>query len=139
MKYALTTALVIFSIEPALADWKHVAARWPSDMPQSTKEWFLQQKNNNMICCSAADGYPQEWDKKEGHYWVYDDVSSELFEYEKQTGFTAPASAWRQIPDEAVLHNTGNPTGNAVIWYMGSRDPNTGYRGIRCFIPGAEG
>lgn len=110
----------------ALAEWSNVAQYWPPDMPQSTKDWFSRQKSpNGNPCCSMADGVPAEWDLKSGHYFVFDEISSENH-------------VWREVPEDVVIKGETNPTGRAVVWYMPGRDPE-GRRGIRCFIPGPEG
>ena len=38
-----------------------------------------------------------------------------------------------EVPQEAVVHNAGNPVGEAVVWYVRQGD-NSYY--IRCFVPG---
>ena len=40
---------------------------------------------------------------------------------------------WRQVPTEAIVHNAGNPIGEAVVWYV-RQGPDSVY--IRCFVPG---
>jgi len=38
------------------------------------------------------------------------------------------------VPDKAIIRNTHNPIGEAIVWYTKSVDE---YR-IRCFVPGSE-
>jgi hypothetical protein len=37
-----------------------------------------------------------------------------------------------KVPDEAVIRDSGNPVGEAVVWYVKRRDNVF----IRCFVPG---
>jgi hypothetical protein len=43
-----------------------------------------------------------------------------------------PDGKWIQIPDDAVVENYGNPTGDAVVWYTEFKDAVF----IRCFVHG---
>jgi hypothetical protein len=40
---------------------------------------------------------------------------------------------WRQVPAESVVHNAGNPVGEAMVWYV-RQGPSEIY--IRSFVPG---
>ena len=53
---------------------------------------------------------------RDGHYWV---------PVEEQ---------WTEVPEHTVIRNTGNPIGEAVVWYY-RRD---GAVVIRCFVPASE-
>jgi hypothetical protein len=38
---------------------------------------------------------------------------------------------WIEVPPEVIVYNAGNPTGDAVVWYVESSHY------IRCFVPGS--
>src|SRR2546430_1305621 len=67
------------------------------------RQWFEQQRNpgTGMFCCSQADGTLAEEDIRGTHYWV-----------------RWPGQDWIQVPEEAVINNTGNPNGSAVVWWF---------------------
>jgi hypothetical protein len=78
---------------------------------------------NGVPCCDIADGHRTTWDRRPGdpRYWV--PIEGE----------------WTPVPPEAVVYNAGNPTGEAVVWYV--RNDATSPHGasgyfIRCFVPG---
>jgi hypothetical protein len=50
-------------------------------------------------CCDIADGHPTDYDMRENTYWV--PINGE----------------WMKVPQDAVVHDEGNPTGEAVVWY----------------------
>jgi hypothetical protein len=88
------------------------------DVPDHIRSWFKGVRSPNGVpCCDIADGHRTTWDKHPGsnNYWV------------------PIAGEWREVPPEAVVYNAGNPTGEAVVWYV-QRGVNTYY--IRCFVPG---
>jgi hypothetical protein len=85
------------------------------NVPPDVRAWFKGVKSPTGIpCCDIADGHPTDYDMRENRYWV-------------------PINGqWIAVPPEAVVHDEGNPTGDAVVWY-------TVYNGtayIRCFVPG---
>jgi hypothetical protein len=44
------------------------------------------------------------------------------------------------VPEKAVVHNAGNPLGEAVVWYTGIPNDVDYLRSIfmiRCFVPGS--
>jgi len=81
------------------------------------RDWFKSVRSKNGIpCCDIADGHRTDYDQKpDNHYWV------------------PIAGEWRQVPTEAVVENAGNPTGEAIVWYV-KQGENTYH--IRCFVPG---
>ena len=85
------------------------------NVPPEVRAWFKGVKSPNGIpCCDIADGHRTDYDMRNNKYWVPID------------------GKWMIVPDEAVVNNDGNPTGDAVVWY-------TLYNGtiyIRCFVPG---
>jgi hypothetical protein len=50
---------------------------------------------------------------------------------------TDPAVEWIQVPPSAVVHNAGNPVGEAIVWWnvIAIDEDQTGIF-IRCFVPG---
>jgi hypothetical protein len=85
------------------------------DVPPQVREWFHHVRSANGIpCCDIADGHRTDFDMRKDLYWV-------------------PVNGdWLSVPPDAVLKNSGNPTGSAVVWY-------SVYGGqviIRCFVPG---
>lgn len=83
--------------------------------PDSVRQWFRSVKSPRGVpCCDIADGYRADWDIHAGAYRVR--IEGE----------------WFDVPPEAVVDSSGNPTGDAVVWF-------TTYSGsvfIRCFVPG---
>jgi hypothetical protein len=88
------------------------------EVPDNVRSWFKSVRSPHGVpCCDIADGHRTTWDKHPGdeRYWV--PIEGE----------------WRPVPAEAVVHNAGNPVGEAVVWYV-RQGGNTFY--IRCFVPG---
>jgi hypothetical protein len=72
------------------------------------RSWFKGVRSPHGVpCCDIADGHRTTYDmRSDNHYWV---------------------------PIEAIVHNAGNPVGEAVVWYV-RQGPDSVY--IRCFVPG---
>jgi hypothetical protein len=86
-----------------------------SNVPPEIRAWFKSVKSHAGIpCCDISDGHRTDYDMRENKYWV-------------------PINGqWMMVPPEAVVDDSGNPTGDAVVWY-------TEFNGnvyIRCFVPG---
>lgn len=85
----------------------------------SVRSWFKGVRSPHGVpCCDIADGHRTQ-ERREAdtnRYWAV--VEGE----------------WREVPPEAVVYNVGNPTGDAVVWYV-RQSPDVVY--IRCFVPGA--
>jgi hypothetical protein len=93
------------------------------DVPDNIRSWFKGVHSPNGVpCCDIADGHRTTWEKHPGddRYWV--PIETE----------------WFPVPSEAVIHNAGNPTGEAVVWYVmkDATAPFPGKYHIRCFVPG---
>lgn len=88
--------------------------QWDNVDP-ATRQWFKSLKNKQgMPCCDTADGHRTTWRASE------------------DGGYEVPINGkWVKVPPEAVLTNTGNPTGEAIVWYA----PDIGGMFIRCFVP----
>jgi hypothetical protein len=85
------------------------------NVPSNIRAWFKSVRSARGIpCCDIADGHRTDYDMRANAYWV------------------PIEGKWMQVPDEAVLRNTGNPTGDAVVWYSKYGDHVV----IRCFAPG---
>lgn len=88
----------------------------------NVRAWFKSVRSPHGVpCCDLADGHrlgSGEWDidpKVESGYRVHVE------------------GMWMDVPPEAVVNNSGNPVGEAVIWYV-RQGPESVY--IRCFVPG---
>jgi hypothetical protein len=81
------------------------------------RDWFKSVRSKNGVpCCDIADGHRTTWrGTSEGGYEV------------------PIAGEWRKVPPEAIVLNAGNPTGEAIVWYV-KQGENVYY--IRCFVPG---
>jgi hypothetical protein len=81
------------------------------------RDWFKSVRSKNGVpCCDIADGHRTTWrGTSEGGYEV------------------PIAGEWRKVPPEAIVLNAGNPTGEAIVWYV--RQGENVYL-IRCFVPG---
>ena len=85
------------------------------NVPPEIRAWFKSVKSHAGVpCCDIADGHRTDYDMRESKYWV--PINGE----------------WMMVPPEAVVEDSGNPTGDAVVWYSES----SGSVYIRCFVPG---
>jgi hypothetical protein len=85
------------------------------NVPPEIRAWFKSVKSHAGVpCCDIADGHRTDYDMRESKYWV--PINGE----------------WMMVPPEAVVEDSGNPTGDAVVWYSESN----GSVYIRCFVPG---
>lgn len=101
-----TIALVLYG-----AILAHDTGQFPNLTP-AQRQWFQQGKI--AACCSEADGKATDWEIRVDGYYV-----------------PVPwADHWIRVPDDALVLNQGNLTGQAIIWYQ------PGGAAIRCFIPG---
>jgi len=110
MRLRLTLAIVLLC-SPVLA---HDNGQF-SNVPDNVRAWFKAMKSPQGVpCCDIADGHRTDYDMREDKYWV-------------------PINGkWVPVPPDAVLKDTSNPTGDAVVWYTIFN--GTAY--IRCFVPG---
>ena len=88
------------------------AGQWNGVDPE-TRRWFDSLQSKKGYCCSVADGQEVvDYEIKDGHYW-------------------APLDGkWRQVPDEAVIHEP-NKVGRAIEWLIQGK----GGLEWRCFLP----
>lgn len=86
-----------------------------NDVPDTVRAWFKSVKSQHGVpCCDIADGHRTEYDMRSNQYWVPID------------------GQWMPVPPEAVIRDSGNPVGDAVVWYSSYGDHVL----IRCFVPG---
>ena len=97
------------------------SGQW-NDVPDNVRTWFKSVRSPNGVpCCDVSDG----------HRTAYDIRPQQI---ETDSGYWVPIDGeWRSVPTAAVVHNAGNPIGEAVVWYV--RNGENSYY-IRCFVPG---
>src|ERR1700722_3898617 len=95
------------------------------DVPDNIRSWFKGVKSSNGVpCCDMADGHRTTWrGTASGGYEVT--IEGE----------------WAGVPPESIVYNAGNPTGEAIVWYVKMQDdrtiPHISQKWhIRCFVPG---
>ena len=76
---------------------------------------------NGVPCCDLADGHRTDYDIRADRYWIPN---------------PAIAGEWIAVPPEAVVHNAGNPVGEAVVWYVILNASGRPDVYVRCFVPG---
>lgn len=100
------------------------SGQW-NDIPDHVRQWFKGVRAANGVpCCDIADGHRTQWDIKSDGYWIPNPLNER---------------EWMQVPPEAVVYNAGNPTGDAVVWWVQHPSTNAQEPGIvfiRCFVPG---
>lgn len=112
----------------AFAKWENVAQEWQPyldtlspEQQSRTKQWFKDIRSPHGVpCCNMADGHRTLEDWRGSTFWIPNPAALGAIE-------------WIQVPPEAVVYNAGNPTGEAVVWYV-IQGPGQVY--IRCFVPG---
>jgi len=87
-----------------------------SNVSPAVRTWFHGVKSPSGIpCCDIADGHRTDYDMRKNRYWV-------------------PINGtWMPVPPQAVINNSGNPVGDAIVWYSTYANQVV----IRCFVPGA--
>jgi hypothetical protein len=116
----LTAVLLVLFCVGADARTKY-AGEWDKVDP-ATRSWFKGVRSpHNVPCCDIADGHStlEDW-RGQNEYWIPNPAALGPIE-------------WMRVPPEAVIYNSGNPTGEAVVWYTMQ---STGEVFIRCFVPG---
>ena len=84
--------------------------------------WFqsLRQPQTNLSCCDRADCRTVRYRIVDGHFQAF--IGSEFGRWQN------PPYAWVDVPENSVLHNHDNPTGEGVACWAGAR--------IICFVEG---
>lgn len=91
----------------------------PPDIPDNIRSWFKSVRSPHGVpCCDIADGHRTAWDIRVSGYWIPNPLNEQ---------------EWIPVPPESVVYNAGNPTGDAVVWWV-RQGAETVY--IRCFVPG---
>jgi hypothetical protein len=99
-----------------IAEWDDIFPPASGGMPDNVRSWFRGVRAPSGVpCCDISDGHRTAYDIRSDGYWV------------------PIGGAWQHVPEEAVVHNAGNPVGEAVVWYV-RQGEGTYY--IRCFVPG---
>ena len=116
------SALIAFSIGWLIVSEAHARDGGQfTDAPEQIKAWFkgLKSPKGTVPCCDEADGHLTNYLVRDGKYWV------------------SIEGQWYEISPESVVRNSGNPTGEGVIfYYLMSDHENGGKRPvIFCFVP----
>jgi len=84
--------------------------------------WFqgLRQPQTNLSCCDRSDCRTVRYRIVNGHFQAY--IGGEFARWQN------PPYDWVDVPDESILHNHDNPTGEGVACWAGAK--------IICFIEG---
>jgi hypothetical protein len=94
------------------------------DVDPKVRAWFKGIRSPNGVpCCDVADGHSTIWrqSKTEGHEF---DVPIE--------------GVWVPVPDEVIVRNSHNPTGETIVWYTKQyQDQGAKNWYIRCFVLGS--
>jgi hypothetical protein len=93
------------------------------DIPANVRAWFKSVRSPHGVpCCDIADGHRTDYDIRSDGFWIPN---------------PAITGEWMRVPPEAVVHDAGNPVGEAVVWYV-INQPAAGKPDvyIRCFVPG---
>lgn len=91
-----------------------------NDVPRHVRDWFKALKNprDGGSCCDQSDCARTDA-RTHGNAWEA----------------RAPNGAWVSIPDDRVVHNQGNPTGEPILCAI---EDEEGWR-VFCFVPGPNG
>ncbi len=92
-----------------------------NDVPQHVRDWFKRLKNrrNGGSCCDQSDCARTEARTRENKWEA-----------------RLPNGAWISIPDDQIVYDRGNPTGEPILCAIG--DDEGGWR-VVCFVPGPGG
>jgi len=96
-----------------------------TDVPDHVRSWFKSLRSPAGVhCCDIADGHRTNWEIRSTGYFIPNPMD--------------PTGDWIAVPPEAVVHNAGNPVGEAIVWWNAvpvDDEDETGVF-IRCFVPG---
>jgi hypothetical protein len=99
------------------------SGQW-KDVPDHVRSWFKSLRSpSGGRCCDVADGHRTDWEIRPAGYFIPNP--------------TDPTGVWILVPPEVVVHNAGNPIGEAIVWWntIIIDEDQTGIF-IRCFVPG---
>src|ERR1700743_1882325 len=119
--------IALFAFVFLVVPYLHARENTPGefdDIPKETRDWFKPVRSPHGVpCCDIADGHHTTW------------RGTTTGGYEVPIGEEPDGSPhWVPLPPEAVVYDAGNPTGDAIVWYVFYPNPQTPY--IRCFVPG---
>jgi hypothetical protein len=94
-----------------------------NDVPDQVRSWFKSLRSPAGVnCCDVADGHRTDWEIRAAGYFIPNPAD--------------PAGEWIPVPPEAVVHNAGNPVGEAIVWWnVIAIDEDQAGIFIRCFVP----
>src|ERR1700761_5024287 len=74
------------------------------NVPHDIRAWFKSvMAPNGVPCCDISDGHRTEYYVRHGTYWV------------------PIEGTWMEVPSRAIIKDSGNPIGQAVVWYVHHR------------------
>ncbi len=94
-----------------------------NDVPEHVRSWFKSVLSPSGVhCCDIADGHRTDWEIRPAGYFIPNPMDA--------TG------EWIPVPPGAVVHNAGNPVGEAIVWWnqVITDEDQIGIF-IRCFVP----
>jgi hypothetical protein len=95
-----------------------------NDVPEHVRSWFKSLRSPSGVhCCDVADGHRTDWEIRPTGYYIPNPMD--------------PTGEWIAVPAGAVVHDAGNPVGEAIVWWTVvaiDEDQTTIF--IRCFVPG---
>jgi hypothetical protein len=99
-----------------------VRAAPPADADTALGPWFrsLRQPRTELSCCDRSDCRMVKYRIVDGHFQAF--IGGEFSRWQN------PPYAWVDVPEDNVLHNHDNPTGEGVACWSG--------RTIICFVEG---
>jgi hypothetical protein len=95
-----------------------------NDVPDHVRAWFRSVLSPSGVhCCDIADGHRTDWEIRPAGYFIPNPMD--------------PTGEWIPVPPGAVVHNAGNPIGEAIVWWnQVIIDEDQIGIFIRCFVPG---
>jgi hypothetical protein len=92
----------------------------------NTRQWFRGVRAPSGVpCCDISDGHRTQARQATRTEQEVTDGFSEWW--------AVVEGEWMHVPQAAVIYNAGNPTGDAVVWWV-RQGPESVH--IRCFVPG---
>jgi hypothetical protein len=79
------------------------SGQW-NDVPDNVRSWFKSVRSPlGVPCCDVSDGHRTQWEIRTTGYFVPNPRNE---------------AEWIQVPPESIVHDAGNPTGDAVVWWV---------------------
>jgi hypothetical protein len=122
MKVVITLLAVAVQIGGSTVDADARDRGQYNDVPRYIRNWFKALRNPlGTYCCDQSDCARTEA-RTIGNQWQA----------------KTPNGAWIAIPDDKVVHNQGNPTGEPILCTLENREKELGWE-VLCFVPGPSG